>query len=129
MKEIDFIGISAQKSGTTWLHRRLSELTEFCLPPIKEIHYFDRFNKYPSPSQLGDASFVNRLINIKRTTKSISRALRSINQGKKKEVKWLFKYYYKNYDDDWYLSLFEDYKGITGEITPSYSILNEEDVM
>ena len=43
---IDFIGIGAQRSGTSWVYACLYEHPEICIP-IKEIHFFsrDRFNK------------------------------------------------------------------------------------
>lgn len=43
---IDFIGIGAQKSGTSWIYACLYEHPEICTP-IKEIHFFsrDRFSK------------------------------------------------------------------------------------
>jgi hypothetical protein len=38
-----FIGIGAQRAGTTWLHECLKEHPEVFLPDEKEVHYFDRF--------------------------------------------------------------------------------------
>lgn len=38
---IDFIGIGAQKSGTSWVYACLYEHPEICAP-IKEIHFFSR---------------------------------------------------------------------------------------
>src|SRR5262245_149682 len=35
------LGIGAQKTGTTWLHRYLSRRPEIYIAPIKERHYFD----------------------------------------------------------------------------------------
>ena len=43
---INFIGIGATKSGTTWLFDRLRDLNQFRLTPIKELHYFDRDKAY-----------------------------------------------------------------------------------
>lgn len=37
-----FLGIGAQKSGTTWLHENLVRHPELYLPEEKELHYFDR---------------------------------------------------------------------------------------
>ena len=37
----DFIGIGAQKAGTTWLHRNLQAHPQLYMPR-KEVHYFDR---------------------------------------------------------------------------------------
>ncbi len=37
----DFLGIGAQKAGTTWLHEQLRAHPGIHLPPRKELHYFD----------------------------------------------------------------------------------------
>ena len=37
----DFIGIGAQKAGTTWLHRNLQAHPQIFMPR-KEVHYFDK---------------------------------------------------------------------------------------
>ena len=36
-----FVGIGAQKSGTTWLARMLAGHPDVFVTPVKEIHYFD----------------------------------------------------------------------------------------
>lgn len=43
---MDFIGVGAQKSGTSWVYSCLFEHPEVCIP-VKEIHFFsrDRYNK------------------------------------------------------------------------------------
>ncbi len=38
----DFIGIGAQKAGTTWLDRNLRAHPQVWMPKRKELHYFDR---------------------------------------------------------------------------------------
>ena len=38
----DFLVIGAQRAGTTWLHRVLRQHPSLWLPPVKELHYFDR---------------------------------------------------------------------------------------
>ena len=38
---VDFIGIGAQKAGTSWVYACLYEHPEICAP-IKEIHFFSR---------------------------------------------------------------------------------------
>ena len=38
----DFLGIGAQKSGTTWLYENLKKHPQIFLPETKEIHFFDR---------------------------------------------------------------------------------------
>ncbi len=37
----EFLGIGAQKSGTTWLHTQLAAHPDLLLPEEKELHYFD----------------------------------------------------------------------------------------
>lgn len=41
MTTIDFIGIGAQKSGTSWAYTCLYEHPQICIP-VKEIHFFSR---------------------------------------------------------------------------------------
>ncbi len=124
---IDFIGIGAQKAGTSWLFSRLDELPAFQLPYKKEIHYFDRDRSYPSPNFLAEDRLVKRLMNLRWSTKAVKRLLLSIHNLKK--TKWLYRYYFSNYNDEWYLSLFDGIDKITGEISPSYAIIDEKDVV
>lgn len=45
---LNFLGIGAQKSGTTLLYTHLKDVKEICLGKVKEIHFFDideKFNK------------------------------------------------------------------------------------
>jgi len=37
----DFLGIGAQKAGTTWLHLNLRRHPGVWLPPVKELQYFN----------------------------------------------------------------------------------------
>jgi hypothetical protein len=37
----DFLGIGAQKSGTSWLHENLRHHPDAFVSPVKELHYFD----------------------------------------------------------------------------------------
>ena len=43
-----FLGVGAQKAGTTWLHDQLRLHPEIALPRLKELHYFD--SVYPTRS-------------------------------------------------------------------------------
>jgi hypothetical protein len=42
-----FLGIGAQKAGTTWLYEMLHAHPGVWLPPVKELHYFDQNPKAP----------------------------------------------------------------------------------
>lgn len=40
---LDFLGIGAQKAGTTWLFEHLSKHPEIAFPaPVKEVHFWDK---------------------------------------------------------------------------------------
>jgi hypothetical protein len=41
----DFLCIGAQKAGTSWLSTVLREHPQIFLPPIHELHFFDRLNR------------------------------------------------------------------------------------
>ncbi|MDN4166612.1 sulfotransferase domain-containing protein [Cytophagales bacterium LB-30] len=124
-----FICIGAQKSGTSWLYQNLAECNGISLTPIKELHYFDREEKYPSPNILSETLLIKRLLNLKWFVKSLRHLINILVKNGYFEFKWYFKYYYSNYNDKWYLSLFTDFKEISGEITPSYSILEQGDII
>src|SRR5262245_10957802 len=38
----DFLCVGAQKGGTTWLYWQLDSHPDFWMPPVKELHYFDK---------------------------------------------------------------------------------------
>jgi len=44
--QVDFIGIGAQKSGTTWIAQCLKEHPQICTPLKKELHFFDKPYNY-----------------------------------------------------------------------------------
>ena len=124
--EINYIVIGAHKAGTTWLFSRFQELPEFSTLPVKELHYFDRSTQYPSPNYLSETSAWRRIWN----RKWLSNAIRYlyINKRDYSIFKWYLKWFFSNYNDNWYLSLFKNQPGLTGDITPAYAILNEVDV-
>ena len=59
----DFIGIGAQKGGTSWLHTNLEKHPQIWLPPMKELHYLDQ----------GPASLAKRLFGEEGTAASAGR--------------------------------------------------------
>ena len=124
--KINFIGIGAQKAGTTWLHKRLSELPDFSHTPLKELHYFDRSKKYPSIQKLTETYTIKRIINPLWLFKALKQTY--LKRNTNEERKWYKKWYFSNYNNDWYLSLFDNLQNIKGEITPSYSMLDIEDI-
>lgn len=132
--KVDFLGIGAQKAATSWLYDNLQRHPAVWLPPIKELHYFDRSPDYPSPSYLASSSLVHRLVGREYFNRRFRKNLRfdlkaAFSHKDWKTIGWLLHYYLGTYSDRWYLSLFKPGKGkLRGEITPSYSILALADV-
>ena len=105
----DFIVIGARRSGTSWLYFVLKRHSRLWLPPIKEIHHFDKMNGHASDDP--------------------DRRLRTLRAGKLMLNLWMFRYFIGERNDDWYASLFHkaQLRGrIAGEITPAYATLDEQ---
>ncbi len=131
---LDFLGIGAQKAGTTWLWAMLRRHPQVWLPPRKELHYFDRSLDYPSPSFLASPSLSTRLFSRAAHDRDFRRKCRrrlgyALSQRDWAAFRWGLRYYFGTIGDDWYRSLFEEGADrVRGEITPSYSILNAQDI-
>jgi hypothetical protein len=130
-----FLGIGAQKAGTTWLYQHLREHPDVWMPPEKELHYFDRSTSYPSPNNLATSSPIARMLGsqpwerpqMREGRRKLVMALRARDTER---VVWVVHRYFGHYGDRWYRSLFRQAgaAAVTGEITPSYAILGSEDV-
>jgi hypothetical protein len=122
----DFIGIGAQKAGTTWLHRNLQAHPQI-FTPRKEVHYFDRKVKDRSKP-------VTRLFGKREPDKQWRRQVKRtsaelIRNPSLRDFRWYFNYYMRSYDDRWYASVFGPKNGkVAGEITPAYSVLDRDSV-
>jgi hypothetical protein len=105
----DFLVIGAQRAGTTWLHRVLSQHPGLWLPPVKELHYFDKLD------------IERTILNPKERRRVGLKRLASLDP-------WLIRFWFRARSDDWYASLFSGAKAkglIAGEITPAYATLDE----
>ena len=122
----DFMYVGFPKTGSTWLYEILQELPEFSLPPEKEIHYFDRNPKYPSSNFYSKSYVFNRIINPKWSYLAFGQTTVNFIKFNSSRAKFYFKLYFKTYNDNWYLSLFNGSKGITGDVTPSYCLLDNQ---
>ncbi|MGG6238271.1 sulfotransferase [Nodosilinea sp. AN01ver1] len=131
---VDFLGIGAQKAGTTWLWSILKSHPDVWMPPKKELHYFDRDRKYPSWSYLSEKHLLNRLTGSETYHKEFRRLLKedltsAVRSGSLQQMRWMMRFYFGSYDDPWYLSLFADGENLLkGEITPDYSLIDLEDI-
>lgn len=130
-----FLGIGAQRAGTSWLYSQLIEHTQIWMPPIKELHFFDRSPVYSSPNDLASTSLSSRLLGSEpyqrsRMITGIKKIFKELLEGNYSQAIWFKKWYFGNYDEGWYSNLFSSVPSdmICGEITPSYSILQGKDV-
>ena len=120
----DFIGIGAQKAGTTWLDRNLRVHPQVWMPRIKELHYFDR--------RINDTrGGIRRLIGKHQLDRQWRGQVKHrakvnlIDDFSIENLLWDFRYYLKSPGDEWYASLFRPSEGqVAGEITPAYSTLD-----
>lgn len=119
----DFLCIGAQKSGTTWLHDNLVRHPQIWLPPIKEIHYFDR------PHDSLTARLFGQAVRLRKGRQHLRRTVRHSITGhaSARDLAWAWRYALGRRSDDWYASLFEQRPGfVTGEICPGYARLSVE---
>jgi hypothetical protein len=105
----DFIGIGLQKAGTRWLYNQLEQHPDFWMPPIKELHFFDR----PFPHR----SFADRAA---RRAGEVHTAFQQLLESLPRS---------RIPDFDVYASLFS-FAGqkLTGDITPTYCKLSGAEV-
>lgn len=133
----NFMCIGPEKTGTSWLYKNLKVHPQVYLPPIKEIRYF--WEKAFLPNQditkrLTNSHWHNGLYQ-NYLKKRADFYLNNQEQLTKKnpeiidDLIWDFKYLLFPHDDDWYFSLFKDGKEkITGDITPLYYQLPEQEI-
>ncbi|NER78113.1 MAG: sulfotransferase [Leptolyngbya sp. SIO1D8] len=119
----DFLGIGAQKAGTSWLYKNLIKHPDIWLPPIKELHYFNykQYNYMQNPIDK---------VKDKRWRDLLFKKLNvNIRNGNLENLFWIRKYFFGNQNDEWYASLFQSHKKkVAGEITPDYTALDESSV-
>jgi hypothetical protein len=122
----DFIGIGAQKAGTTWLHHNLQAHPGIFVPK-KEVHYFNR--KVNDRSNAVSRLLGKRPVDEQWRQQTGHRLVLHAKTLSLRSLLWDLRYYLRRYDDDWYASLFRPSGGrVTGEITPAYSALGEKKV-
>ena len=108
----NFLGIGAQKAGTSWLAKNLEKHPEIYMSPHKEIHFFDQSASYPSPSQLATKRLSSRLLGREEHHKKwrhlFGRSLvRNLLVPNWKRACLDLRFYLGSYDDNWYASLFK----------------------
>ena len=118
----DFVCIGAQKAGTTWLYENLARHADVWLPPVKELHYFDRVRT--NEILLGDWD-------LPHPEGIYSRYFKDQFPPNLNTIRWLRQYYRYKHSKNWYLSLFDNrytQGKVCGDITPGYSTLDDSGV-
>lgn len=120
----DFLGIGAQRGGTTWLHANLSRHPGIWLPPAKEMHYFDQANGIEAdrwaPLRRAYLSGLTAVRTARAPSARPGRAEREL-------LRWAAHYADSaKVDDDWYAGLFAaaPRRALLGDITPAYALLD-----
>ena len=117
-----FLCIGARHSGTTWLHENLLAHPSVWLPPVKEIHYFNR-----PPVSLRARLFPAE-VHLKKARRHFLRSIENhAKYGAGSTFAWNLKYFLWPRNDDWYAGLFPDRPGLhPGDITPGYARLEAD---
>ncbi|MGI8822295.1 MAG: sulfotransferase [Acidimicrobiia bacterium] len=120
-----FLGIGAQKAGTTWLHKNFSHHPGIWLPYEKELHYFDeKLDRARSMEE----TIRSRAAWAVRWRRQVERQLG--NHGRdpsSTDLVWCARFFVSQPDDDWYRSLFTPGPGqIAGEFTPEYAVIDTD---
>ena len=121
----NFLCVGAQKAGTGWLYEQLRDHPDFWMPPVKELHFFDRITgsgEALSERSVPYARKNEERIDIARLRARDDRDRRFLDQF---TILWA----HDAPDLNEYARLFES-KGhlISGDITPGYSILPESTI-
>jgi len=115
-----FLGIGVPKAGTTWLYENLRQHPQIWLPPIKEIHYFDRSRRPYLLDSIARNSQQRYLLRrwLKPALSNLAKHPRNLG--------WHMRFFAGVRTEHWYESLFRPDEGqLTGDITPTYSVLPE----
>ncbi len=123
----DFLGIGAQKAGTTWLYRTFGQHPGIWMPPEKELHAFDE--KLVEPHPLREKLFGSKPRD-ERWRRQVRRHLRRYRAERTLSgLAWDARYFLGRPSHRWYARLFAaGGDRVTGEITPDYSVLDRDQV-
>ena len=134
-----FLGIGAQKSASSWLHNVLEQSSEVFMPPVKELHYFDRadpellvtnlksreLEKVRNQSSVGIHTYKKSRSRYLRNAKRI---LRHAANGDLSSIAFYYKFMFQKRNIEWYGSLFQSRCTVRGEITPRYAVLSDQKI-
>jgi Sulfotransferase family len=111
----DFLCVGAQKAGTGWLYEQLRLHPDFWMPPLKELHYFDRQWR----SERAEKRAKGRVAAARKSARD-ERDLRFLESIETLSM-------VPEIDLNKYTELFSPKGGLlSGDITPGYSTLEDE---
>ncbi|UVC08263.1 sulfotransferase [Rhizobium sp. TH2] len=120
----DFLCIGAQKAGTSWLYKVLQEHPQIFMPPIKELHFFDRIGT-------DDLKLRHRHQQLAR--KAVAREERKGDAANRNLIRYLERVVaHDKVSLDWYREAFSwpVAEGVRkGDITPGYLEISEAEVV
>ena len=129
---LDFIGIGAQKAGTTWLYDQFRSIQGVNVTPIKELHFFDRSKDYEyTPNFFSKSKLKGRLLEKRWYIRVLKDTFRELLIYKNiSNAQWMLKWHFANYSDEFLNDFIKNWNvtGLKGEITPSYSVLEVKDI-
>jgi hypothetical protein len=112
------VSISDQKLGTTLFYHQLNLHPEIWLPPLKELHYFDRNKRNRLVYSVLSKGLGGRFIGSR--TKLLL---------KRESMYWAKHFFFDNRTSENYKNLFQPSgTQISGEITPAYARLNNSTI-
>jgi len=123
----DFIGIGAQKAGTSWLRANLARHPGVWMPPLGEVHYFDR--SLPE-SWFPPTSAKERALDETWRSRVLNEVQMHVSEGNFPKALWSVLTNFVDYDDAWYRLLFAQAPpaALVGEITPRYAICGDVEI-
>lgn len=97
------------------------------MPPINELHYFDR--TLPN-SSLISSSASERVASETWRLKALSQINKYLTDGDAQTALWTSFYQFSDHNDEWYKGLFgfSNPDQMTGEITPRYAICGDQEI-
>jgi hypothetical protein len=125
MNQKFFVGIGAQKAGTSWLGQYFSHHPEVGFSPLKELHYFDSVYRRDLVNDRFDKLMLNKLRQL-----TLEIADDFADYGRIQLLRCISLRLEMFHDSQRYKDYFNfitnrSHKAF-GEITPSYSLLNED---
>ena len=125
-----FIYVGAQRSGSTWLYKSLSQHPQIFLPPMKEVHYFDKLDNTLEGYNISLEKPIKRNVLCRLIASSFILGILD-KRNLFEDMSFWWNYIKMDGSIEWYKSLFKkatDDGKITGDITPAYSTLTEQSI-